>query len=116
MNTPESSFRLVRTTELFRDIEAAPRYTGPSLTWRQIVKLEPKLGALHREAQEVRDTGGRHFCANKVWYDDFKPRLKLLVGWCRADDVLSLKASESYATAYAKIYNALPDCRNCACF
>ena len=84
------------------------------MTWTQIVKAEPRLKALYDEARAVRDDKTREwFCANHVWYEDFKPRLVKLVGWeCRNS---LIRDDKSYDTAYQRIYRALPDCRGCQC-
>jgi hypothetical protein len=87
-----------------------------TMTWDELVKLEPKLGVLLAEAQAVRDDDP-HFCANAIWYDFLKPRLVLLVGWCRPDRTKPLASEQAYDVAYDTIYEALPDCRDCAaCF
>lgn len=89
---------------------------GCNLPWPELVALEPQLADLLREAEAVRDLGGRYFCANRIWYAAFKPRLQQLVGWCSDHHDPRLRTSCSYATAYETIYHALPDCRNCSCF
>jgi hypothetical protein len=84
-------------------------------TWAALAAAEPALAALLADARAVRDTRRRpSFCANAVWYDRFKPRLVALVGWGRAGDPL-LGTSDSYDVAYATVYRALPNCRNCGC-
>jgi hypothetical protein len=58
----------------------------------------------------------RNFCANTVWYSQFKPRLLWLVGWERRDKHPVLSSAEAYDLAYETIYQALPDCKRCLCF
>ncbi len=86
------------------------------LTWEELVRREPGLLTLLREAQSVRDDKRQpSFCANQVWFRRFKPRLMELVGWyARVQDGV-VNTSRAYDIAYRVIYNALPDCRNCWC-
>lgn len=85
------------------------------VTWKQLVAAEPRLALLLEEAKAV-DGSGKHFCANRVWHerDGLKWRMSDLVGWDRKGDPL-LGTSEAYDVAYRKIYDALPDCRDCWC-
>ena len=94
----------------------------PKITWRILCELEPRLLDLYNEVSSIKDEGGEYFCANAVWYgrgnfEGFKHRLVALVGFRRQNDGSDprLAASRSYDIAYHKIYDALPDCRNCAC-
>jgi len=89
-------------------------------TWKALVKTEPRLAVLLKEAQSV-DGSGARFCANRVWYgygktNSFKDRVCRLVGWeaGRCVDPM-LKTQGAYDVAYDKIYDALPDCRDCVC-
>jgi len=86
-------------------------------TWKALVKTEPRLAVLLKEAQGV-DGSGHHFCANRVWYQrqGLKDRLCRLVGWDVKGRGIPLLATEgAYDVAYDKIYAALPDCRDCVC-
>jgi hypothetical protein len=84
------------------------------LTWCELVKREPELRTLFEKAKAV-DDSDPHFCANRVWYRHFKPVLCDLVGWdARVQDGV-VNSSEAYDIAYRKIYQALPDCKDCAC-
>lgn len=87
------------------------------LTWRELVRREPRLAELLREAKAV-DDSDPHFCANLVWYGrgGLKERLCRLVGWEAEKDDPVLRTPEAYDLAYEKIYNALPDCRDCDCW
>ena len=82
------------------------------MTFEEIAKLEPRLKQLYNEARQVKATS-EYFCANEVWYNEFKPRLMRLAGWHAANP--ELRTSEAYDLAYDAIYNQLPSCRNCAC-
>jgi hypothetical protein len=86
---------------------------GPRVTWQQLVRREPRLGELLRQARAVR-AKGKHFCANAVWYAQFKPRLCRLVGWARRDEPI-LGTMEAYDVAHETVYEALPGCRDCLC-
>lgn len=57
------------------------------LTWNEIVRLEPRLARLLRQARAVKDDRSEsYFCANEIWYRDLKPQLTQLVGWDRGSD------------------------------
>jgi hypothetical protein len=53
------------------------------------------------------DDSSPNFCANTVWYADFKPCLVLLVGWEARKPIL-----RSPDLAYDVSYALLPDCRH----
>ena len=63
----------------------------------------------------VKDEGGESFCANRVWYIRYEPRLKQLVGRhaLRSDPLL--RSEEAYQLAQHKLYQLLPNCRDCIC-
>ena len=82
------------------------------MTWKEIIKIEPALAALLKEAKKV-DGRDKQFCANAVWYKNFKPRLVHLVGFDARNQ--ELNSSEVYDIAYQKIYQVLPPCKECLC-
>ena len=82
------------------------------LTWKRLIKIEPRLLALYDEAKAV-DGNAEHFCANTVWYERFKPRLFSLVGWECGNP--AIRTQEAWDLAYETIYEALPPCRDCLC-
>jgi len=82
--------------------------------WRDAVAIEPRLSELFRQAKAIRDPGGEGFCANEIWYEFFKPRLSLLVGW--EAEQTALGTTEFYDVTYDKIYDVLPNCRHCSCY
>jgi hypothetical protein len=93
------------------------------MTWNELIKLEPRLLALAKEAAAYKKNaqGKEYVCANDRWYGNgqwrdkgIKERLVLLVGWLAERP--ELKTMEAYDVAYEYIYNLLPTCRNCACF
>jgi len=84
------------------------------LTWEDVAAMEPRLAELFDEAR-LTDGSGEHFCANRVWYGAFKPRLEQLVGWDRKSGPYDLTTSGAYSAAYDAIYAQLPGCRDCWC-
>jgi hypothetical protein len=90
------------------------------ITWDELVKLEPELDRLYRKIHAIKDPGGRTFCANARWYGygghpSLKAVMVYLVGCEGAARDPRLRTSEAYNIAYTRLYNALPDCRNCMC-
>lgn len=83
-------------------------------TWQEIIKIEPQLKKLFEESCSIKDDGIKNiFCANKIWYENFKPKLEKLVGWDAVKQ--SLRNEDDYDIVYRKIYDVLPPCRNCSC-
>ncbi len=80
--------------------------------FREMCKVEPRLRTMLREIKRV-DGSAPHFCANRVWYQRFKPTLCRLVGW-EAEKV-GLRTIEAYDVAYTVLYDALPPCQDCNC-
>jgi hypothetical protein len=80
-----------------------------------LLKREPDIARLQQEVMAVKDEGGHSFCANKVWYVWFEPRLKQLVGNSAQSDDPILRSQESYELSYHTLYKLLPNCRNCIC-
>jgi len=84
-----------------------------SVTWEKITSIEPVLRKMYDEARAVSSKGNPYFCANRVWYEEFKPRLERLVGWDARHE--ELQTMEAYDIAYQTIYRQLPACRECIC-
>ncbi|OPX90289.1 MAG: hypothetical protein A4E53_01175 [Pelotomaculum sp. PtaB.Bin104] len=83
------------------------------MTFKQLTKIEPRLQQLYNEARKVK-VKDDSFCANSVWYRQFKPRLLELVGFGAAWP--ELQSPTAYDVAYQTIYNALPNCgKRCSC-
>lgn len=84
------------------------------------VTLEPRLAALEREVEAVRDDGSRPwFCSNFLWLP-VNTRLRLLVGVARlpeagAPDARELYDSRTYEKAFVHLSRKLPPCRACGC-
>lgn len=71
-----------------------------SLTWIDLVKLEPRLGRL--EMCLLAWVKARRF----NWRDWFRFKLAMtrLVGWCRDDNHPTLATSRAYEIAYARLF------------
>jgi hypothetical protein len=87
--------------------------TDLQVRWKYLTDLEPRLNELLDEIRNV-DGSDDSFCANSVWYEAFKPRLCGLVGW-QASKAGFLRSSHVYDVAYERLYQELPDCKNCGC-
>lgn len=83
-------------------------------TWPKLVKAEPRLIELFRQAEAISSENDPHFCANRVWSEKLKPRLTVLVGDEVKDHPL-LGSSQAYDIAYRKVFRVLPGCRDCSC-
>jgi hypothetical protein len=91
-----------------------PAKKAPALDWNRICVLHPYLRGLYEQAKGVRDDKRKkRFCANQVFDAQFKPYFENHVGW--NSPTPELKSSLAYDIVCHKIYNALPDCRNCFC-
>lgn len=78
--------------------------------WNTIIDIEPRIWDLYVKAVEAEDD--RHaICANKIWYDNLKPKLCELVGYGAKDS--RLRHPIAYEVVYHTVYRALPNCRNC---
>ena len=109
------------------DVEPATIPMSPDmparLTFADLCRREPALGQLEREMRAFRRTPlGDDFCANARWYGygkyrgmGYKPRLVELVGMCARSDDPALRTSDAYDLAYRRLYDLLPDCRQCLC-
>ena len=84
------------------------------MNYKEAVKVEPKLNFLEKELRAEKDDKTKNwYCANRVWYPNYKPTVVKLVGWYSEN--LKLKDEKTYENVYEYLYNLLPDCRNCAC-
>ena len=93
-----------------------PRWDGGEISWDELVELEQDLHWMLEAIRLIRrPKAPASFCANMIWYGCFKQRMMQLVGkTCRRKNA-ALRSSAAYDTAYHKLYDALPDCRNCGC-
>ena|SRR5215472_2003812 len=84
--------------------------------FEKLCAIEPCLAALLERARAVKDdTAKPSFCANRIWYGELKPELTRLVGRRRKDHPV-LGTPRAYDLSYQIIYDALPACRDCACW
>lgn len=82
--------------------------------FQKLTELDSRLLALAWMVGGVEH--GPKFCANLVWYQQVKPNLVELVGWCRrTDGPEELKSREAYNLVYEKLYSLLPPCQDCLC-
>ena len=104
----------MRTAQLKRPAESPAKAHSE---WDDLVKREPALATLLREAKSI---SPKHpdFCTNPIWYGyagwpGLKPRLVRLVGdFARCEDPV-LHTSHAYDVAYHRIYDTLPGCDRC---
>lgn len=96
--------------------EAAHITPAPVITWEALTEREPRLAEMYAEISHVTDDRSTAtFCANRLWYIQFEPRLLNLVG-TRAEKYDQLiRTPEAYTLARRTLYRLLPDCRNCVC-
>lgn len=86
-------------------------------SWKRLTVEEPRLKTL---ASDVRayakaNASDPHFCANRFWVQDLKPRIMSLVGWEAKTKNPELRSSEAYDAVSDYLFNLLPDCRDCWC-
>ncbi len=94
--------------------EAEDALPEARLTWSVLVEHEPRLKHLERTVRKVKDEGGESFCANEWWYErGLKDQLVLLAGWSARNP--RLRSEAAYDLAYDRLYDLLPDCRDCSC-
>jgi len=75
------------------------------LTFAKLVTLEPRLGALYKEAEEAPKLP--YWSANRNWYKEFKPRMVRLVGFSAHTPGKLIHSCEAYDLAYQTISQAL---------
>ena len=84
-----------------------------TLTFKEMVALEPELKTLFHDAAAITDDDPE-FCANETWYREFKGRILSLVG--HGAVVPELRWPAAYDLATQTLYDLLPGCReNCGC-
>jgi hypothetical protein len=99
-----------------------------SITWQQLVKLEPRLADLLEEAKAYHKSRPATYCNLETWYgpNGLKNKVCELVGWYRgryeaatgflraaADEAPTadiLFSQDAYNVAYDTVSNALPSC------
>lgn len=81
--------------------------------WRKMIALDGEIKRLYEDAHRM--TFGPHECASRIWYEEFKPVMFWLVGFGRKTPPKEFCTTDAYEIAYAKIYQALPNCPNACC-
>lgn len=87
------------------------------ITWGDLVKEEPRLLGVLRQAQDFPKGVNETFCANRA-IGTLKWKLAELVGWDRPESAscpVWLRTSAAWDCAFETVYDALPNCRNCRC-
>lgn len=88
------------------------------------VVLEPRLIDIFVRAASIVDDGtAPYFCANEIFFGyyqqprtSFKHAIVELVGWSAPKSAHpDLYTEKAYDIVYERIYEALPNCRNCTC-
>jgi hypothetical protein len=89
-----------------------------TLTWEDIIKIEPKLEELYIKAKSFNEDcdKNKNSCANRVWYGfggkkSLKKEMSKLVGWDCNNELLN--TTSAYDISYHTIYDVLPDCKGC---
>ena len=85
------------------------------MNWKQLCQIEPRLVALYNDCKAETSTDNPNYCANRVWYRQYKPRLVKLVGMEAEITNYDLMGNDAYDMAYRKCYESMPNCRNCSC-
>jgi len=107
--------RVYRADEiLLSDVDDLPPEPDKKWTWREIVSLEPRLHTVERQIKQIKRPAKGAFCANHIWYHEFKSWMCTLVGW--ESSTTALRNRGAYDCAYEHLYRLLPDCRGCWCF
>jgi hypothetical protein len=84
-------------------------------TWEELVALDARLVDLLNWARSYRQSRRKRFCANRIYVWELKPRLEDLAGCTRRWGPNLLRTEAAYDVARDTVYDALPDCRGCAC-
>ena len=98
--------------EWFRPWPALLEYIGKApITWEKITAMDEDIRNLYQEAliAEYEPGDFKFFCPrDHVWFREFKPRFKRLVGFHRPHPPKELQTCEAYDIAYHKIADAIP--------
>lgn len=81
------------------------------MTFSDCVAIEPRLTQLENDikAHATRSCDGE-YCANVVWYREFKPRMLELVGdYCENP---MMRGADRYMCCYDHLYKLLPNCKH----
>lgn len=88
-------------------------------TWEELAAGEPRLLHVLAAAQRIGEDFGSdpRFCADD-WFHrrgGLKTQVVELVGWRRKDNAV-LGTPGAYDVAYQRVFDVLPNCRDCSCF
>ncbi len=87
------------------------------LTWKKIHRMSPMVRSIEHDIRFVKDDKSKvWFCANKIWYRDFKERVIAAAGWESRDPNPEMHTQQAYDIVYRHLYEMLPPCRDCICF
>lgn len=82
----------------------------------RLAAIEPRLIDLAARVGAIRDDQATPwFCANDIWYRQYKPSVERLAGHYAETLHPRLRTSEAYDIVYDALYELLPHCRNCGC-
>ncbi|GAN33722.1 MAG: hypothetical protein DYG83_10320 [Candidatus Brocadia sp. AMX2] len=97
-----------------KEREARQTAIKGSLTWETIIAIDPYFDDLLHGIKTIKP--GEKFCANETWYKEYKPIILRRVGYFAPNYAPEiLKTEKAYDVVYQKLYDALPDCKGCAC-
>lgn len=81
-----------------------PTIDPATLSFEDLVRLEPKLGHLIDNTRKASTEPG--YCATTAW-PRLKGRLAMLVGWYRPDGPAILRTSEAWDVVIEHVYGLL---------
>ena len=114
--------RFITPKQLLEEAEPLPDNSqalpASELSWREIKKIEPRLGTLQKEIKVLTESvaADDRFCPNHFWYgyDDpefaFKKQVEQLAGYCA--EAPELRSRAAYDLVYDRLYKLLPDCQH----
>lgn len=99
-----------------KEREARQTAIKESLTWETLIAIDPFFDGLLSGIEGIELEPGERFCANDTWYKKYKPLILRRVGWHAPNYAPGiLRTERAYDIVYQKLYDALPNCRNCSC-
>lgn len=75
------------------------------IIWEQFTAREPELARLRGEIERVEAVDST-FCANRIWYERLKPRMKFVGDMASSNDPV-ITSSEAYHLAYQTLYGCV---------
>lgn len=85
--------------------------------FESLCQLSPQLKDFYEEVLATRDDRtAPYFCPNRLWNRELRDRLEDLVGWHAPENLDSrLRTQSAWEISRHFCFDALPDCRGCAC-